>query len=142
MSFPGWPAPSVVWYEDDEVLDDTYNVVSPDEGVSTSHPVVAASTGSIGTSMDPSGTSMGLAGTMTDPGGTAVGPASANAGTPNTAIVVNTLSLGTLTRSDLHRRITCLAVNLNTTQPASETVTIDMTRTSNLPYVRRFRCYF
>lgn len=131
-----------MWYEDDEVLDDTYSVMPPDAGVSTSRPAVvaAASTGSIGTtSMDPSGTSMGLAGTIVDPGGTAVGPGGGDTGPPNTAVVVNTLTLGTLTRADLHRRITCLAVNLNTTQPASETVTIDMTRRSNLPHVRTFR---
>ncbi|KAK3849122.1 hypothetical protein Pcinc_044111 [Petrolisthes cinctipes] len=123
----GWPAPSVVWYEGDEILDDTYNVVFPDASISTSTPAVAASTGFIGTSIVPSGTSMGLTSPIADPGG-GVAAVGGNTGTPNTAIVVNTLTLGTLTRADLHRRITCLAINLNTTQPASETVTIDMTR--------------
>ncbi|XP_042870627.1 uncharacterized protein LOC122252301 isoform X2 [Penaeus japonicus] len=45
----------------------------------------------------------------------------------NGATVENELRLGSLTRSDLGRRLTCIAANTNKTQPATTTITISMT---------------
>lgn len=45
----------------------------------------------------------------------------------NGATVENELRLGSLTRGDLGRRLTCIATNTNKTQPATTTITIAMT---------------
>lgn len=46
---------------------------------------------------------------------------------PSGGIVENELTLSQLTRADLGRRLTCTASNTNTTQPATTTVTLDLT---------------
>lgn len=47
---------------------------------------------------------------------------------PSAGAVENELTLEPLTRADLGRRLTCTASNTNTTQPATTTVTLDLTR--------------
>ncbi|XP_050722018.1 uncharacterized protein LOC127001493 isoform X3 [Eriocheir sinensis] len=46
---------------------------------------------------------------------------------PSAGAVENELTLEPLTRADLGRRLTCTASNTNTTQPATTTVTLDLT---------------
>lgn len=125
----GWPEPTLTWWRDGQLVDDTYEIISQPDGLVIDRVRASATSWPTDEPADrvPSIDQQDEAGPSDDQGASN-GELVAKQAAGQARLIRNRLEIAQLTRNDLLANYSCRAWNTRLAEPPSSSVMIDMNR--------------